>query len=254
MTRVLVTRPQEASQALAAQLATHGMEAVIMPFYTFQARSPEVEIEKYWLGGVGRKVAVFTSPRAVEFGLPYLPAPGTCADLQLAVVGSATRASLEDSGRKVHIQASSGYTSEDLLRSPQLTENPGVAVIFCAPEGRETLAEGLESLGWEVGKAMVYERVPLQPGAAQLEQLRNNDGLISVWTSISALNLAEQYLPRDVWVRILGAPALVVSSRIRQHLQQQGAGFVELADGPGNNELLRSILRLAQTQHGNRTI
>ena len=97
---------------------------------------------------------------------------------------------------------------------------------------------------------MVYERVPLQPDPGQVEYLRNNDQLISVWTSISALNLAEQYLPPDVWGRILGAPALVVSSRIRQHLQQLGAGIVELADGPGNTELLRSILRLEQSQHG----
>ena len=251
MTQVLVTRPQEASQELAGQLQAHGLEAVIMPFYTFRARSPDIEVDKAWLEGEGRKVAVFTSPRAVEFGLSYLPAPGACKELQLAVVGSATRASLEHAGRKVHIQASAGFTSEDLLRAPQLAETPGVAVIFCAPEGRETLAEGLESLGWKVKKAMVYERVPLEPDPAQLEQIRKNDDLISVWTSISALNLAEQYLPRDVWGRILEAPALVVSSRIRQHLQQLGAGFVELADGPGNTELLRSILRLEQSQHGN---
>jgi len=250
MTQVLVTRPQEASQELAEQLEARGFNTVIMPFYSFRARSPDIDIGALWLQGEGRKVAVFTSPRAVEFGLPHLPAPGVCEGLQLAVVGSATRASLESSGRQVHIQASAGFTSEDLLRAPQLAGSPGVAVIFCAPEGRETLAEGLESLGWQVQKAMVYERVPVQPDPAQLEQLRQNDGLISVWTSISALNLAEQYLPRDVWGRILGAPALVVSSRIRQHLQQLGAEIVELADGPGNTELLRSILRLEQSQHG----
>lgn len=253
MTRVLVTRPQEASQELAGQLQAHGLEAVIMPFYTFQARSPDIEVDQAWRETERRKLAVFTSPRAVEFGLSYLPPPGACGDLQLAVVGSATRASLEDSGRKVDVQASAGFTSEDLLRAPQLAEKPGVAVIFCAPEGRETLAEGLESLGWKVKKAMVYERVPLPPDPLLVEHLRKNGGLISVWTSISALNLAEQYLPRDVWGRILEAPALVVSSRIRQHLQQLGAGFVELADGPGNTQLLYSILRLEQAQHGNQT-
>lgn len=250
MTLVLVTRPQEASQELAAQLEAQGLKTVIMPFYTFRARSPDIEVDAVWPDAKERKLAVFTSPRAVEFGLPYLPPPGGSMDLQLAVVGSATRASLEASGRSVHIQARSGFTSEDLLQAPELTEKPGVAVIFCAPDGRETLAEGLGSLGWKVMKALVYERVPLQPDPGQLEELRENDGLISVWTSISALNLAERYLPRDVWGRILGAPALVVSSRIRRHLQQSGAGFVELADGPGNTELLRSILRLEQSRNG----
>jgi len=248
MTHVLVTRPEEASQELAGQLEAHGLNAVVMPFYTFKSRSPGIDVDALWRDGNARKLAVFTSPRAVEFGLPFLPRPGQGADVQLAVVGSATRASLEASGRKVQVQARSGFTSEDLLQAPELAGNPGVAVIFCAPEGRETLAQGLEALGWKVKKAMVYERVPLQPDPGQLEYLLENDGLISVWTSISALKLAEQYLPRDVWGRILGAPALVISTRIRQHLKQLGAGFVELAEGPGNTELLRSILRLQQQQ------
>jgi len=250
MTHVLVTRPEEAAQELAGQLETHGMAAVVMPFYTFAARRPEIDVDAAWPGGDVRRLAVFTSPRAVEFGLPYLPRPGQGRDVQLAVVGSATRSSLESAGLAVHVQARSGFTSEDLLQAPELAENPGVAVIFCAPEGRETIAEGLAALGWRVVKAMVYERVPLEPEPAQLEELRGNGGLISVWTSISALKLAEQYLPPDVWGRILGAPALVISSRIRQYLQQLGAKYVELADGPGNTELLRSILRLAQRRTG----
>ena len=73
MTQVLVTRPQEASQELAGQLEAHGLEAVIMPFYTFQARSPDFEVGKAWLEGEESKVAVFTSPRAVTHGLAQVP-------------------------------------------------------------------------------------------------------------------------------------------------------------------------------------
>ena len=244
MTQVLVTRPEESSQQLAGQLEALGLSAVVMPFYHFAARTPDIDIEAVWSVADRRRLAVFTSPRAVEFGIPYLPPPRRWGGLQVAVVGSATRASLEAAGIAVHIQAGSGFTSEDLLRAPELAENPGVAVIFCAPEGRETLAEGLQGLGWKIKKAMVYERLPLQPDAVQLERLRNSDDLISVWTSISALNLAEEYLPGDVWGKILESPALVISSRIRHRLEQLGAGFVELADGPGNAELLRSIARL----------
>ena len=248
MTHVLVTRPEEAAQQLAGQLDALGLIPIVMPFYTFMARSPDIDVNAAWKAADMRKLAVFTSPRAVEFGVRFLPAQSQSADLQVAVVGSATRASLEAAGVPVQIQASSGFTSEDLLQAPELAGNPGVAVIFCAPEGRETIAEGLEKLGWKIKKAMVYERVPLQPDPAGLDDLRNSEGLISVWTSISALKLAEQYLPRDVWGKILGSPALVISSRIRLYLQQLGAGFVELADGPGNPELLSSIARLKGRQ------
>jgi uroporphyrinogen-III synthase len=127
---------------------------------------------------------------------------------------------------------------------PELAANPGEAVIFCAPGGREALARGLSDLGWNVIKAMVYERVPLQPEPGQLEALSAAGDLLSVWTSISALTLAREFLPEVAWAKILSAPALVISARIQHHLQQLGAGHVELAEGPGNAALLRSIQRL----------
>ncbi len=244
MTHVLVTRPLDASEQLAEQLVALGLVPVVMPFYTFVARKLTLDIDSAWSLSKGRKLAVFTSPRAVQYGLPFLPVPGQLDGLEIAVVGSATRASLQASGYPVHLQAQSGFTSEDLLQLPELAERPGVAVIFCAPGGRQALAEGLHDLGWDSVNAMVYERVPLQPESGQLDNLRNAGELISIWTSISALTLAEDYLPADVWGKILGSPALVISARIQHHLTQRGAHRVVLADGPGNPELLQSISRL----------
>ncbi len=66
---------------------------------------------------------------------------------------------------------------------------------------------------------------------------------MSVWTSISALKIAQELLPGALWLKILNAPTLVISARIQHHLQQLDATHVELADGPGNSAILRSILR-----------
>jgi len=244
MKHVLVTRPLDSSEQLARQLEALGLLPIVMPLYTFTSRKPATDISSAWSENGLRKLAVFTSPRAVQYGLPYIPAYDQLAGLELAVVGSATRASLETAGYPVHLQARSGFTSEDLLQLPGLAENPGVAVIYCAPGGRETLAEGLSALGWRVFKALVYERVALQPDSEQLDNLRNAGDLVSIWTSISALKLAKECLPTDVWGKILDSQALVISSRIRHYLLQLGAGSVELADGPGNPDLLKSILRL----------
>jgi uroporphyrinogen-III synthase len=248
MTHVLVTRPLEKSRQLADQLKAHGLTPIVMPFYTFSPRDPLPGLRSSWSQGRSRKLAVFTSPRAVQFGLPFMPEPGELNGIEIAVVGSTTRASLEASTYPVHLQANSGFTSEDLLQINALADDPGVAVIFCAPGGRKTLAEGLVKLGWQTIEAMVYERVPLQPGPGQFESLRNCGDMISVWTSISAIDIAEKSLPGDVWVKILGSSALVISSRIQRHLVKLGANRVELADGPGNSELLRSILRLKGEQ------
>ena len=247
MTHVLVTRPLEASRQLAEQLDALGFTPIVMPLYTFSARNPSLDMNSAWSGPKVRKLAVFTSPRAVQFGLPHIP-PGQLDKLEFAVVGSATRAKLVSCGYPVHLQAGSGFTSEDLLQIPELAVDPGQAVIFCAPGGREALAKGLGDLGWKVVKAMVYERLGLQPETRQLDALTGAEDLLSVWTSISALKLAEAYLPKALWTKILNAPALVISARIQHHLQQLGASCVELADGPGNTELLQSIMN--RPQHG----
>lgn len=246
MTHVLVTRPLEASRQLADQLEAHGLIPVVMPFYTFSPCEPLPRISSVWSEGSLRKLAIFTSPRAVQFGLPFIPASDQLNGIEIAVVGSATRAALEASGYPVHLQAGSGFTSEDLLQIPALAEDPGVAVIFCAPGGRKTIAEGLGDMGWRTVEAMVYQRVPLRPDSRKVENLRDSGGMISIWTSISAIDLAEKSLPGDVWGKILGSSALAISSRIQHHLMQLGANRVELADGPGNPELLGSILRLTR--------
>ncbi len=194
-----------------------------------------------------RKLAVFTSPRAVRFGMKHIPAAEK-DDLEFAAIGNATRARLEALGCDVQLRPASGFTSEDLLRVPGLAREPGLAIIFCAPGGRETLALGLEALGWKVVKALVYERVVLQPDAGHIDAINNADDMVTVWTSISALELAHEQLPVPAWDRVLCTPALVISQRIQHHLQQLGAGRVELADGPGNTDLLGSILRLVGKQ------
>jgi uroporphyrinogen-III synthase len=246
MTHVLLTRPLTASQQLAGQLDDLGLTPIVMPFYTFTARDPGFNLATHW-SGRARNLAVFTSPRAVEYGLPHIAAEAATM-LEFAVVGSATRRALEKSGRQVHIQAGSGYTSEDLLQQPELREHPGEAVIFCAPGGRQTLAEGLEALGWSVTLAMVYERVSLSPSRAQLNELESAGTLLSVWTSVAAIDLAREALAEELWGKIISSPVVVISGRIQQHLEHLGAARIELTDGPGNPDIYEAVARLVTEQ------
>jgi len=242
MTHVLLTRPLEASQQLAFQLDLLGLSPIVMPFYSFAPLQSAVEFES---AASGRKLAVFTSPRAVEYGLPLI-SQDQIPELEMAVIGSASAAALNAAGYPDYIQASSGYTSEDLLQAPEITEQAGEAIIFCAPGGREALITGLSELGWHVSKAMVYERQALQPDDEQLRALADTDDLISIWTSMSAVKLAHSALPRGSWEKILQSPSLVISKRIQHDLKSMGAAQVEVTDGPGNNPLLKAIIRMSE--------
>ena len=248
MTKILITRPKKASLQLARQLNTLGFHPIVMPLYTFSSHNPGLAIQQALTEPTPRKLAIFTSPRAVQFGLKHIP-PEHLGKLEYAAIGSATRASLEQNNLNVHVQSSSGYTSEDLLQVPELAIDPGSAIIFCAPGGRKKLAKGLQDLGWTTSMVMVYQRQPLRPTQAQVDEIADAENLISVWTSISALDLAREYLPETAWRKILHAPALVISARIKHHLQQAGATQVALAEGPGNSELLRSI-QAELSKHG----
>lgn len=244
MTHVLITRPREASLQLAKWLTGLGFDPIVMPLYTFSAHEPRIDLSKTLGAEKGRKLAVFTSPRAVQFGVKFIPR-NLCSAMEFAAIGNATRKSLEEAGQRVHLQAASGYTSEDLLAMPELAENPGSAVIFCAPGGRQALANGLSALGWKVTNAQVYERLELQPSQRQIDEIVAADKLLSVWTSVSALEAARKHLPGQAWDKILHAPVLVISARIKHHLQQLGASDVALSDEPGNAGLVQSIRQIA---------
>ena len=94
MTHVLVTRPLEASRQLADQLDAAGLTAIVMPLYTFASRPPSAESLTALSRHAQRRIAVFTSPRAVQYGLPRIRYDDL-EGLEFAAIGSATRARLE---------------------------------------------------------------------------------------------------------------------------------------------------------------
>ncbi|MGD9021942.1 MAG: uroporphyrinogen-III synthase [Lysobacterales bacterium] len=245
MTQVVITRPLEPAQQLAGQLAEHGLSSIIMPLYTFSELAPSAEAAAALARPARPRLAVFTSPRAVNFGLSQLPAD-RIPDTRIAAIGEATRSALEKRGIDVHLVPARGFTSEDLLQLPELAVAPGLAIIFCAPGGREALAKGLAALGWDVVPAMVYERVALPPAPAHVKAITEAGDLVSIWTSVAALELAREHLPGPAWDKLLRSTMLVISERIQHHLQRRGAGRVVRSDGPGNADLLRAVLRLAE--------
>ena len=191
------------------------------------------------------------------------------------MVGAATCRQLEQAGLTVDWMPAVGFTSEDLLNVDGLSlaepdtsvhvqstdeqclgkqgpgaqsSNSATAVVIAAPGGRDVLPKGLEAMGWNVSKAMVYQRQALLPGEKTSLAILNAKDLLSIWTSTSALTSAQKGLPAQAWARILAAPALVISERIKHHLHQMGASDITLTDGPGNADLLQSICRFASEQ------
>jgi len=239
---VLISRPEPEAAELAGLLKDTKLVPVLLPAFAFEPGFAGLDLSCAWTKGK-RRLTIFSSPRAVTFGLRQLPA-GFLDDVEIAAIGPATSNELESAGHTVTILPTGEFSSESLLAHPALTGDPGSALIFAAPGGRQLLSEGLAGRGWEVNFAHVYRAVPIKPEPDVIESLPPGENILSVWTSASALAHHAENLDRQVWETICAGDFLVTSARLGDIAQNYAPGRVHVTDGPGNNAIRDCILRL----------
>ena len=92
-------------------LAPLGMQAVVQPAFDFlqrDAAASQPAVMAALESGELAPLLIFTSPRAVQFGLGQLPG-GLTRKLKVAAIGPATARALEAAGVTVTVRPSSGY-------------------------------------------------------------------------------------------------------------------------------------------------
>ena len=185
---------------------------------------------------------IFTSPRAVEFGLPQLPAQLLGA-ASVAAIGPSTARALAAAGRRVDIQPEDGYTSEALLGSPavEAAGDGGHALVVGAPGGREVMADTLGQRGWNARPLWVYERRAADIRPETLQAIEEGQRLLTVFTSGNAMNSLSQRLPPSAWYAICRGDWLVISERLRRLARAFGPSRVHLSNGPQNADLAAAI-------------
>lgn len=205
---------------------------MVVPAYAFGPLCPEAPLTQPW-PDTRRRLAVFTSTRAVDFGLRQLPAH-FLDDVQIAAIGPSTAAALERADLRVSLVPEGRFTSESLLAIPGLGRDPGRALIFTAPGGRKYLQQGLAGMGWDVSVVYVYQRENLKPGDKEIEALLQAGGIISVWTSENAMRVLAEALPPAVWSRVVRGTGVATSPRLQRGLEKLGFQRVVVARGPDN--------------------
>jgi len=240
---VLITRPDPEARQLAQLAEQNGLKPIVSPAMAFRPRAAGIEFDRFWQPGK-RKLAIFCSPRAVDFGVRLLPA-GFLDGVELAAIGPASANRLEAAGLPPDILPGPPYVSESLLQSKTVSNRPGQAVLFTAPGGRQRLREGLQELGWDVSFAYVYEAVLLDPETAAEREVTQSHGLISVWTSARALAHLSASMAPEAWEKVCRGVLVVTSERLAREARELCAGDVIIAGGPGNDEILATLLKLA---------
>ena len=251
VSHVFISRPLREAEELAAMLAPLGLQTIIQPAFDYhpldaRAEAPDAFAE---LEDARRSdLVVFTSPRAVNLGLPQLPRE-VLWQARVAAIGPATARALMASGIRVGVMAPEGYTSEALLKALAGEKAPasglrGAAFIIAAPGGRQALADGLTRLGWKPCFIMVYRSQPAVLDQAAMASLADAAALLSVWTSGNAMTGLSQRLPPATWFQICQGDWLVISKRLQRLARAYGPPRIHLASGPGNTEILTAIRAL----------
>jgi uroporphyrinogen-III synthase len=244
---VVITRPREPAEALAAALAREGARPIVFPALAIEdlAPSPALNAALARLPHAG--LAIFVSAHAVQKGLAAARARGPWpAAVPVAAVGEATADALRNSGFERVISPRDRHDSDALLELAQLQAVRDMnVVIFRGQGGRERLKEVLEERGARVDYAECYRRV--RPAA-------DPAGLIAAWSrgevhAVSVLSgeTLENFVAMvgEAGARHLGSATLVVPHpAVAAHREARRFGRVVVAPH-GAEGLIQTLSHLA---------
>jgi uroporphyrinogen-III synthase len=246
---VLVTRPRAQAEQLVHAIETRGGVArcfpvlEIAPFDTLDVRNSVEHLGK-------PDIVVFVSRNAVEHGIRFTDGG------EIAVIGPATAAAVNDAGRVVDIQPAHGYDSEHLLAEERLRDVAGKRVrIVRGKGGRELLAETLKERGATVEYLSVYERRLPEVSANALADIEAHwrSGDIDVITVMSVQSLRNLVTLLPDWCReqLESTPLVTPAGRvIKEALERFPASRPILAPGPGADDMVQAIIALQGTDPG----
>ncbi len=238
-THALLSRPEPQLTELAGGIRAAHLEPVCMPAFTFSSTHESVAPDSAWRDNRTR-LLIFTSPRAVEFGLKALP--GTMLqDCRLVSVGPATTRALANAGLQALQAPGPTFDSDALLACVKSQLQPGAAVILAAPGGREAIQEGLQAMGWQVRLVPVYRREPVDPDPLAITELERAEGVLSIWTSGTALEYLLSKLSAGAGRQVRAGTAIVVAERLVERAKALGFGDVRLAASASNSALLEAV-------------
>ena len=241
---VLVTRAEHQADELAATIEQHGGKAIRFPTLQIAARDgATVAAEAQRLPEAD--IVIFVSSNAVQYGAHFV------GDARVAAVGPATAAAVAAAGRNVDIIAASGFDSEHLLATAELTDVAGKAItIVRGQNGRELLGDTLRDRGARLSYLAVYERrlAPHAPDAVTELARKWQAGEIHVVTAMSVASFSNlvSLLPVSTLHLLARTPLVTPAARVLKEALNQFPDLPAfLSDGPDAMAMVRAIVQIA---------
>lgn len=241
---ILVTRPEQESQALCDALQKLGHHAISHPLLTIHPGKELSQLPTLLSSLSDGDFLIVVSQHAVQHAQNYLQLQQIewKKGLNYIAVGQKSaqhlRTYISDT---VHFPTPSD--SEHLLALPVLANVAGKkAIILRGNGGRDLIYQALETLGAEVSYCETYQRQSTAfNGIIKAKEWQEKNVNTIVITSGEQLSFfTAQFSNTDLdWV--LGCRLLVPSERINQLGQQLGYQHIETVGGASNSDLLHYL-------------
>ena len=241
---ILVTRPVHQADKLCTYIEKSGGQ--VLRFPTLEICDPENldKVRKQLLSLVDHDIVIFTSTNAVARALHWLGPTGLPDTVEMAAIGKATAAALEEAGYFIDLVPEKQFNSEGLLAMDDLQDVDGASIAIVRGEGgRDVLARTLEQRGATLEFIEVYRRV--QPETA-IEPLRNalqagKLSIISITSNEALDNLLRIANSHDDALKRL--PLVVLSERGKRYAQDLGfKSKIVVADSAEDESLVDAII------------
>ncbi len=248
---VLVTRPAHQASQLAEAIEHAGGTAIRFPVIEISGRDEDVVAYEF-AALPDPDIVIFVSQNAAMFG------GGVCALAQakIGAIGRSTKAALEARGTVVEIAPEDGFTSEQLLQHPLLSEvNDKNITIVRGERGRQLLGDELRRRGATVNYLSAYRRQTRCVGdseVAEIDAIWRQGGInyVTVLSVETLENLLRLLSPTSIDM-LRNTPLVAPGARVIQTAMRLVPGLrAKEAKGPTTSEILDALIDLQHSgQH-----
>jgi len=222
---IIVTRPRDQADGLAAKLQKLGANPVMLPLLEIAPAPDQNALQAFVQRVANYQLLIFISPNAVAYGMSALQQ--IPAGVYVAAVGQGTAKALHKLKVEEVIVPSERFDSEGLLALPELQQVAGWHIaILRGDGGRELLGETLASRGAQVEYVTCYRRS--KPELDAQVWLAAQPDVIAV-TSSEALTHLWQGLGEAAATLARTATLFVAHPRIAEIAHSQGWQHVVIA-------------------------
>ncbi|WP_243642536.1 uroporphyrinogen-III synthase [Sulfurisoma sediminicola] len=241
---IVVTRPAEQCEHLAAALVEQGAHPVLFPVLAISALDDVSPLLDAAIRLDGIDLAVFVSPNAIAKSLEVILSRRSWpAQVRVAAIGKSSERELERFGIREVIAPQDRFDSEALLALPELQEMQGRKVlIFRGDGGRDVVFDTLQARGATVEYVTAYRRSKPKTDPSPLLKLWDDGHLDAVTlTSSEGLRNLWEMLPRLGRSWLKQTPVFVPHVRIAEQARALGLSRIELT-GPADDGLVAGLL------------